>query len=83
MATKPVRVEKAWVVACLVTVLVWSGPCITSSVNGGYGIVRRRGEIVLLHGRGAKGIDQTFGQVVWWAQELGLVLVVVCGGLGL
>jgi hypothetical protein len=82
-AKTSLRVEKLWVLACFSTALVWLGPLLVSALNNGLGIWRRNGDVVLAQGHAVRRINQTLGNVLWWSQEAGLVLVVVCAALAL
>src|SRR5882672_8238869 len=77
------RVEQGWAVVCLITAAAWCLPLMVSAINGGLGIVRRDGEVVLIQGRAIRHIDQRLRQVAWWSQRAGLVLAPVCAALGL
>ena len=75
------RLEQVWAGVFLLTAIVWCLPLMVTAVNDGLGIARRDGEVILVQGRTLRHIDQPFGQIVWWEQQTGLVLALVCGAL--
>ena len=80
---RSLAVEKTWAVACFLTALALSPSLLVSSLNGGLGVIRRSGEILLVQGRTVRSINPTLGLIAWWAQRAGVLLFVVSMVLGL